>query len=226
MENLRRYHNDLKRAFILKTIKHGAKVLDVGSGRGGDLQKWRAVGAHLTMCEPDSDALLEARNRAVVVFPECRFFKGDILKVPADQYDYVCYNFSLQYIFKEENYARMCIKTIANMLKPGGKFIGVVPDAQKILEKPATWKDDLENVIERGPSIGKEGPKYGEMILFRFGDGPYYSQGAIPEPLCYKSLLVDLCMEAKMILTKWESFSREKNDRITDVYSQFIFERL
>lgn len=226
MENLRRYHNDIKRSFILKNVKHGSKVLDVGSGRGGDLQKWRAVGAHLTMCEPDPDALLEARNRAIIVFPECRFIKGDILKVPADRYDYVCYNFSLQYIFREETYARMCIQTIANMLRPGGKFIGVVPDAQKILEKPVTWKDDLGNVIERGPSIGKEGPKYGEMILVRVGDGPYYSQGAIPEPLCYKKLLTELCMESKLVLTRWEPFAREKNGKITDVYSQFIFERL
>ena len=226
MENLRRYHNDLKRAFILKNIKRGSKVLDVGSGRGGDLQKWRAVGAHLTMCEPDPDSLLEARNRAVVVFPECRFIKGDILKVPAEQYDYVCFNFSIQYIFRDDTYAKMCIQTIANLLRPGGKFIGVVPDAQKILEKPEKWKDDLGNMIERGPSIGKSEPKYGEMILVNFGDGPYYSQGAIPEPLCYRSLLVKLCMESRLLLTKWEPFAKEKNGRITDVYSQFIFERV
>ena len=226
MENLRKYHNDLKRSFIIKNVKQGSKVLDVGSGRGGDLQKWRSVGARLTMCEPDEESLIEARNRALTVFPECLFFKGDILRVPVDQYDYVCYNFSLQYIFTEESYARVCIQTVSNLLRPGGKFIGVVPDAQKIMEKPQDWKDDLGNSIRRGWSIGKNEPKFGEMIIVNFGDGPYYSQGAIPEPLCYKTLLVQLCMEARMILIKWEPFAKEKNGRITDVYSQFIFERL
>ena len=120
----------------------------------------------------------------------------------------------------------MCIQTVSNLLRPGGKFIGVVPDAQKIIEKPQDWKDDLGNTIRRGWSIGKNEPKYGEMIIVNFGDGPYYSQGAIPEPLCYKTLLVQLCMEARLVLTKWEPFAKEKNGRITDVYSQFIFERL
>ena len=221
MDKLRRYHNDLKRSFILKNVKHGSKVLDVGCGRGGDLQKWRAIGAHLTMCDPDNDSLIEARNRALIVFPECLFFKGDILIVPADRYDYVCYNFSLQYIFKDENYAKMSIQTIANMIKPGGKFIGVVPEAQKILDLPKKWK-----CIERGPSIGKDGPRYGEMILVNFEDGPYYSKGGIPEPLCYRSLLVRLCFEAGLVLVNWEPFSKEKNGEITDIYSQFIFERI
>ena len=221
MEKLRQLHNDLKREFIMRSVRKNSLVLDVGAGRGGDLQKWRSVGARLYMCDPDEESLLEAMNRAVNVHPTTEFFKGDVLQAPGLEFDVVCYNFSLQYIFQSEDYARMCIQSISRLLKPGGKFMGVVPDATKILKRPIVWEG-----IERGPSIGKEGPRYGEMILVRFGDGPYYKNGAVPEPLCYKSLLVDLCFAAKMALIEWEPFSKEENGKITDIYSRFIFHKL
>jgi SAM-dependent methyltransferase len=62
--SIRALHNQLKRKFILKHVAPGARVLDVGAGAGGDLAKWRGARAQLWACDPDPEALAEARRRA------------------------------------------------------------------------------------------------------------------------------------------------------------------
>ena len=64
MEEIRRLHNDEKRNLIASIAREGDSVLDVGCGFGGDLQKWRHARVNLSMCEPDAEALEEAKNRA------------------------------------------------------------------------------------------------------------------------------------------------------------------
>ncbi len=41
MEEIRKHHNDAKRALIQSVTKEGYHILDVGSGVGGDLMKWK-----------------------------------------------------------------------------------------------------------------------------------------------------------------------------------------
>jgi hypothetical protein len=123
-------------------------------------------------------------------------------------------------------YMKQCIMAISQRLKPGGIFFGVVPDANKILKLPLEWKDSLGNEIKRGLSIGKGGPRFGEMILVRLADGPYYAAGAVPEPLAYKSKLVEICFDYNLTMVEWKPFITQSNGLISDIYSRFIFRKL
>jgi len=227
MDTLRKLHNDTKREIIKDVVQiHGARVLDVGSGRGGDLSKWKMVRAKLTMIDPDRDSVTEAKERAKNVYPEANIMVGDISEAPAGPFEYICFNFSLQYCFKDEDYLKKCIKEISDRLVPGGMFFGVAPDAEKILKLPEYWKDELGNTIQKGPSIGKHGHRIGEMILVRLADGPYYASGHVPEPMCYFTKLIEICFDNRLALLELKPFVREPKNTITDVYSKFIFRRL
>jgi len=67
MEEIRKNHNDAKRSLIQSVAREGQHILDVGCGFGGDLQKWSKCGVNINMCDPEPDALEEARSRATRV---------------------------------------------------------------------------------------------------------------------------------------------------------------
>ena len=64
MEEIRKNHNNAKRDLIQSVTRDGDQILDVGCGFGGDLQKWHKCGANMSMCDPEPEALVEAKSRA------------------------------------------------------------------------------------------------------------------------------------------------------------------
>ena len=231
----RTLHNELKRKFIFEHVAPHARVLDVGAGRGGDLSKWRAARAQLWACEPDPEALAEARRRAARVHPEATLLAGDVLQalagLPAGphaapagphaapaEFDVVAFNFSAQYLFRDEAYARASVERVAQLLRPGGRLIGVVPDAAKVLLRACPD-------IAVPAHAGSRGPRFGELVDVYLRDCPYYQHGVVAEPLCYRELLVALCAAARLRLLEWAPFHAERTGAITDTYVTFVFEK-
>ena len=238
----RTLHNELKRKFIFEHVAPHARVLDVGAGRGGDLSKWRAARAQLWACEPDPEALAEARRRAARVHPEATLLAGDVLQalagLPAGphaapagphaapagphaapaEFDVVAFNFSAQYLFRDEAYARASVERVAQLLRPGGRLIGVVPDAAKVLLRACPD-------IAVPAHAGSRGPRFGELVDVYLRDCPYYQHGVVAEPLCYRELLVALCAAVRLRLLKWAPFHAERTGAITDTYVTFVFEK-
>ena len=58
---VRAYHNQIKRQ-LLSEIPNGAYVVDIGSGQGGDVNKWRHLGRVLSI-EPNLEHVEELRRR-------------------------------------------------------------------------------------------------------------------------------------------------------------------
>jgi len=240
--SVRALHNQLKRKFILKHVAPHSRVLDVGAGRGGDLSKWCAARAQLWACEPDPEALAEARRRAARVHPEATLLAGDVLQalagLPAGphaapvgphaapagphaapaEFDVVAFNFSAQYLFRDEAYARASVERVAQLLRPGGRLIGVVPDAAKVLLRACPD-------IAVPAHAGSRGPRFGELVDVYLRDCPYYEHGVVAEPLCYRELLVALCAAARLRLLEWAPFHAERTGAITDTYVTFVFEK-
>jgi len=219
---VRALHNQLKRKFILEHVAPHARVLDVGAGRGGDLAKWRAARAQLWACEPDPEALAEARRRAARVHPEATLLAGDVLAalagVEQSSFDVVAFHFSAQYLFRDEAYARASLERVAQLLRPGGRLIGVVPDAARVLLRACPD-------IAVPAHAGGRGPRFGELVDVYLRDCPYYQHGGVPEPLCYRELLVALCAAARLRLLEWAPFHAERTGAITDTYATFVFEK-
>jgi SAM-dependent methyltransferase len=217
MEEIRKAHNLFKREIIQAVCQgDGLQVLDVGCGYGGDLQKWKHVGAHVSMCDPSADALEEARTRAKGLKMHVSFYLGDVSACPNRKYDVLCYNFSLHYIFASSDLFYRSIKEIRKRMKPGGTLAGIIPDSEAIIMR-TPMQDDLGNFfLMKGTPEGG----FGEKLFVNLADTPYYEDGAKSEPMAYKDRLVTTLEQHGFHLVYWGPLT---GHRVSQMYSKFIF---
>lgn len=217
MDELRKRHNQFKRDLIEYVTCPGAHVLDVGSGRGGDLQKWKARDpGGINMCEPDAESLEEAKRRAKNLKIRVNFYHGDIHAAPKRAFDIICYNFSLHYIFESRDVFERSVKAIRARAKKGTILCGIVPDSQRITMRVPV-QDDLGNFfVTKRPSNGD----FGEHVFVNIADGPYYEDGAKKEPIAHKDRLVTALEANGFALKTWEPLF---GSAISELYSKFIF---
>ena len=216
MEEIRKNHNNAKRDLIQSTTLDGQHILDVGCGFGGDLQKWHKCGANINMCDPEPEALLEAKSRANNMHMRVNFYEGDIHACPKRKFDVVCFNFSLHYIFASRELFFSSIHEIKKRMKPGGSLIGIIPDSEKIIFK-TPHLDEMGNFFKL-KDHGNGG--FGEKLFVNLVDTPYYAEGPKSEPVAYKDLLVTHLEELGFKLQSWEGL---EGNPISELYSKFIF---
>ena len=216
MEEIRKNHNNAKRDLIQSTTLDGQHILDVGCGFGGDLQKWHKCGANINMCDPEPEALLEAKSRAKNMHMRVNFYEGDIHACPKRKFDVVCFNFSLHYIFASRELFFSSIHEIKKRMKPGGSLIGIIPDSEKIIFK-TPHLDEMGNFFKL-KDHGNGG--FGEKLFVNLVDTPYYAEGPKSEPVAYKDLLVTHLEELGVKLQSWEGL---EGNPISELYSKFIF---
>lgn len=149
---LRNFNNVIKNMLINGAVSGpGARVLDLGCGKGGDLRKWETARISQYIGVDISNAsIVEAmrryhNNRAPY---EVTFVTGDAFGLPLPvvlrdfpevfsrfPLDVVTMQFCLHYAFESEAKARMTIENVARSLKPGGQFIGTIPNSEFIASK-------------------------------------------------------------------------------------------
>jgi len=217
MEEVRKYHNLVKRNLIQSVTKVGSTALDVGCGFGGDLQKWQHCQANVDMCDPSSSSLVEARKRAANLGFKVQFYEGDISACPKKMYDVVCYNFSLHYIFQSKDVFFKSIRAIRDRMKSGSLLIGCIPDSESIIMS-TPFRDTIGNTFLRGSNTGYG--NFGEKIFVHLAETPFYRDGPKPEPLAYKDLLIMHLGDIGIHLVSWEPLV---DYEISRLYSKFIF---
>lgn len=220
--DLRKLHNANKRDFINNVVKEGQTILDAGCGCGGDLMKWGHNKVVVYACDPDPASITEARKRSKTLKQKVHFFNGDISKTPIQEYDIICYNFSIHYIFATEELFMKTIKCISERTKIGTKIIGVVPDSDEILMAPTFTRDHLGNEFIKGNLNGE----FGDLVKFNIAGSPYYKNGPVTEPVCYKDLLITYLEREGFELETWTPFISFPTGCISDMYSKFIFCRI
>lgn len=214
--NIRKLHNSMKREFIQQYIPSGSHVLDVGCGCGGDIFKW-PQGTIVTACDPDVKSIKTALTRAKSI-PDTqrpKFFIGDISASPERIYDFICYNFSLQYIFASESLFRKTLGCIEKRSTKGTILMGVVPDSEELMTRNLP-----EYFTKDGPFTGD----FGDSISFCVPGAPYYKDGPVPEPVCYREILIMELEKIGFTLCTWEPFVSFHTGTYSDVYSKFVFE--
>lgn len=212
MEALRKLHNSAKRELIKKWVAPGSSVLDCGCGRGGDWHKWKAVRARVTAIDPDEASLREAEQRAREMNFPVRFLgTGDIREV-REQFDVVCYNFSLHYIVDSWTES---LDAIARTVKPGGLLIGIVPERARA-EWLCPFKDPLGNTLEI----------QGDRLLVNLVDGPFYADGPKSEPLLDAFDLKHALSFRGLERLVWEPMIPVPNGHVSDLYSTFVFKKM
>jgi len=173
------------------------------------------------MCDPSSEALVEAKSRASKMKElEPSFYHGDITTCPSNKkYEVICYNFSLHYIFASEKLFRHSIRAIKDRLKVGGKLIGVIPDSESII-MDTPFKDELGNFMIRKDTTGFG--NFGEKLFVMLVDTPFYNDEAKSEPIAYRDTLITELQELGLHLELWENLTGTK---LSSMYSRFIFVR-
>lgn len=138
-----------------KTLGAPFRVLDLCCGKGGDLLKWRKGSiTHLICADIASVSVEQCENRyndmkkkspyerGVPIFT-AEFIAADCTKVrlrekykdASVELDLVSCQFGFHYSFESISQAECMIRNVAECLRPGGYFIGTIPDAYDIVTR-------------------------------------------------------------------------------------------
>ncbi len=197
MALIRKENNEIKKELIQKWVPIGARVLDVGCGQGGDIHKWRHAHIEsLVGIDPNPSSIEEAIRRSKGNFG--KFYVGTIQSAPLEQFDVICYNFSLQYQ-PIELLSEITRRLVNN--GRGGLFIGTVTDSSRI---------HLAHMY--GISVKNICP---DKISVYIADTPYYANGPVIEPVLEKDILIHEANKLGLQLRVWEPFS---------IYAKFVFQ--
>lgn len=156
-ELYREFHNNLKRLLICQ-FAQGKTLLDIGSGKGGDLPKYhRSNVKRMYLVEPDPSYIAEMQKRMLQsktggsTFNNDRFFIKNVVSIQAQgedtekiaqalqkdrigKVDLVCSFFSLTHFFESEFSLDGLVRTISSFLPLGGFFIGTTLDGESMYQ--------------------------------------------------------------------------------------------
>ena len=172
LQVVRRYLNSVKRTLLTDNFSQPHTILDIGSGRGGDLSKWKqAKIKKVYAVEPDATNLKEFKRRMA----EMRDLQTEvqIVNMGAEetkkismildhdnaQLDGIVAFFSLTFFPENQKMYSSLIETI-NLLPEGGKFIGIVMDGartRELLEKAK--EQSIDDILKKGKEKAKKASK-------------------------------------------------------------------
>ncbi|KAF8969808.1 mRNA capping enzyme-domain-containing protein [Flammula alnicola] len=165
------------------------KVLDMGCGKGGDMTKWakahvkELVGADIAAVSIDQargrwSTLKQPRFDATFAAIDCytqplsKAFPPTKLAQP---FDVVSMQFCMHYAFETVEKARCMLDNVSRHLRPGGVFIGTIPNADLLLEHlddipPNTDELSFGNSVYKITFENRERPLFGHKYWFFLQD--------------------------------------------------------
>ncbi|OIT00993.1 mRNA cap guanine-N(7) methyltransferase 1 isoform X1 [Nicotiana tabacum] len=151
--HLKKLNNWIKSVLIQLYAKRGDAVLDLACGKGGDLIKWDKAKIGYYVGIDIADGSIEDcrtryngeadhhQRRKKFSFP-ARLMCGDCFEVRLDRvladdapFDVCSCQFAMHYSWSTEARARRALANVSALLRPGGIFIGTMPDANVIIKK-------------------------------------------------------------------------------------------
>ena len=195
-------------------------VLDIGSGKGGDLQKYeRAKTKHVYLVEPNRKfvQLLRGRLQELRVFSHTIIQAGGedtqtiLQQVPPQSVDVITMMQSLTYFFQNEEMLNRLIQTISTCLTPQGSVVGAVMRGEKVYDclqendffiKRNAYSIHLEGLLD--PMAGTNSPSTGKIITTHLQGTETAEQ--ITEGLVYLSVLSEHLDPYNLTLTECNPF--------------------
>ncbi|CAD6184770.1 unnamed protein product [Caenorhabditis auriculariae] len=228
--HLRNFNNWIKSQLINEATNRlrddgvrNPRIFDLACGKGGDLRKWDIARAEtVTMADIASVSIDQAKGRyeemrqrnrnriftADFMVVDCT--KEDIMEKMKDKkpYDLTSCQFALHYSFVDEKSARTFIRNAVKPLRPGGIFIGTLPDAERIVwaareSEDGEFKNSVCSIRYENVDELRDGkpPLFGAKFHFVLD-----SQVNCPEFLAYFPLLQHLLEQEGMELLFVKTF--------------------
>lgn len=140
-----------------KSFGASLRVLDMCCGKGGDLLKWKKANISHLICTDIAQVSLEqcqqryndmvnrkgSKDRGFAPIFTAEFITADCTKVrlrekfadPSMQLDFVSCQFAFHYSFESLPQAECMLRNAGESLKPGGYFVGTIPDAYDLVSR-------------------------------------------------------------------------------------------
>ncbi|CAG9538633.1 unnamed protein product [Cercopithifilaria johnstoni] len=246
---LRNFNNWIKSMLIAEFLERlqmegcpKAIVLDLCCGKGGDFLKWRNGNVnHVVAADIASVSLEQCEKRYKDMKarenPRRPLFSAEFIVADATRdrlidhycdrfikFDMCSCQFSFHYCFESEKQARRMIQNAVERLKPGGYFIGTLPDAERIMyciknSKDGTYTNGISRLmygdVEALRDSAIRPPIFGALIHFTLD-----TQVNCPEYLVHFPVLERLLADCglKLIYKKrfpdaFEYYMNERNGR-------------
>lgn len=183
--NMRLFHNHVKRMLYDKYANNIENLLDLCSGKGGDIDKWlnnNVINVH--GYDIDINSVNEAKSRFKIKLNnklkhnininynfDVLDLSTNILPEPQKLYNVVSSMFAFHYFFKSKETFETIITTIQNNLILGGYFIGCLFDGEAVNTKLNNPFLDLTRFyIKQKQTNGYHGDIFGNCINVYIGE--------------------------------------------------------
>ena len=235
---LRRYHNKIKYSLYSKAVQglSGPTLLDIGSGRGGDVTKW-AKFSKIIAVEPNDEHIKELTKRVWLAGyqDKVKIIQAGgqdtdkiitaIQEFMDGQVDVISFMLSLTFFWQNKELLESLLETIRKSLKPNGKIIFLTMDGQLVRQM-------FTPIFKTSPYIEKltfaDTQSYIEY--FSQSDSPYIKinlkQTIVNEQIEWLVNLDDLLLEYSLIYYQRADnifFLNSSEKTLTSLYSYGIF---
>lgn len=216
---IRNFHNFVKAVLIrgayeqiLRKHSEPIRFLDFCCGNGGDITKVQHIPqVRYFGIDISKGAVARASERLESIAVD-----GDVCELNAfsvtcgsmlermASFHVVSCQFALHYAFSDERTARTAVQNVAVSLKPGGLFIGTIPDAEHLCRSRDALGKRFGDHFYRVKFAKKVPPGggFGDAYEFTFNN----AVEQLTEYVVYKSELTRLCEECGMTLVAWRQF--------------------
>lgn len=236
MDNHRKYCNYIKNLLLEDAIKNinedpkDSMLLDLCSGRGGDMFKWNKLCiGRVYGIDSDKASFLEAINRYIknkkqLKSTKISFFNFSVTDcdrmdaiIEGKKMSIVSCMFGLHYFTYSYIILDNVIRSISNNLKKGGLFIGIAPDElylKKLLNPDDAYSND-DVIIEYDPSWYNS---YKFLIKSNKEDDYFSFKGISSEFFIDKELFKKICMKYDLVMNN--KFNRYRFPNLYDTYPE------
>jgi alkylated DNA repair dioxygenase AlkB/SAM-dependent methyltransferase len=136
----RSFHNSLK-AKVLDTLKPESLLLDIGGGKGGDIEKWMTRKLNVTSIEP-YDLHAEEFERRVNIREGAKeritLVRGDASDPAVDlkdvRHDAATLFFCLTFFFDAKEHLQRLVDNLKRGLGRGARVLGITMDGEKVVK--------------------------------------------------------------------------------------------
>ncbi|EJU05927.1 hypothetical protein DACRYDRAFT_43262, partial [Dacryopinax primogenitus] len=247
---LKNFNNWVKSALIQKYGRSGGRgsrirVLDIGCGKGGDLQKWSKNGvseyvgldiAEVSVRQAEERYLDMRQRRMTAYFQAMDCYRKSIRDLlPQDifstPFQTVTMQFCMHYAFYAEQSVRQMLENVSTNLATGGTFIGTIPNAEHILANLASSGElSFGNPAFRitfeerpptppAPSDPDQSSAFGHKYSFFLQDAVGGEDGGVPEYLVHWPNFARLAGEYGLV----EEYRKDFADLLNEEQDHEVF---